>query len=206
MTTGNPSSASLWSGRVLTALVTLFMIADAVVDIFRPRLVQAEMAATGFPEDQVHLVGAIILVCAAFYAIPRTSVLGAILMTGFLGGAICTHFRVGEIATPPQLVSLLLGGSAWGALYLRDPRVRTLLPLVRPNQRPEALDRRLGRDIESPHNWPEYSAKRKDHGYAGVKERGLERFARAFTEAETAAWLAAARSSLASNSKGSNVD
>ena len=80
MTTGNPSSASLWSGRVLTALVTLFMIADAAVDIFHPRLVQAEMAATGFPEDQVHLVGAIILVCAALYAIPRTSVLGAILM------------------------------------------------------------------------------------------------------------------------------
>jgi hypothetical protein len=159
MTTGNPSSASLWSGRVLTALVTLFMIADAAVDIFHPRLVQAEMAATGFPEDQVHLVGAIILVCAALYAIPRTSVLGAILMTGFLGGAICTHFRVGEIGTPPQLVSLLLGGSAWGALYLRDPRVRTLLPLVRPNQRPEALDRRPGRDIESPHNWPEYSSK-----------------------------------------------
>jgi hypothetical protein len=138
MTPGNPSSASHWSGRVLTALVTLFMIADAAVDIFHPRLVQVEMAATGFPEDQVHLVGAIIVVCAVLYAIPRTSVLGAILMTGFLGGAICTHFRVGEIGTPPQLVSLLLGGSAWGALYLRDPRVQTLLPLVRQNQRQEA--------------------------------------------------------------------
>lgn len=77
--------------------------------------IRAEMAATGFPEGQVHLVGAIILVCAALYAIPRTSVFGAILMTGFLGGAICTHFRVGEIATTPQLVSLLLGASAWGA-------------------------------------------------------------------------------------------
>jgi hypothetical protein len=65
MTTGSPSSASLWSGRVLTTLVTLVMVADAAVDIFHPRLVQAEMAATGFPEGQVHLVGAIILVCAA---------------------------------------------------------------------------------------------------------------------------------------------
>src|SRR5712671_1011692 len=101
MTTGNPSSASLWSGRALSLLVTLVMIADAAVDLFHPSLVQAEMAATGFPEGQVHLVG-----------------------------AICTHFRVGEIATAPQLVSLLLGGSAWGALYLRDLRVRTLLPLV----------------------------------------------------------------------------
>jgi uncharacterized MnhB-related membrane protein len=130
MTTGNPSSAFLWLGRILTTLVTLVMIADAAVDIFRPSLVQAQMAATGFPEGQVHLVGAIILVCAALYAIPRTSALGAILMTGFLGGAICTHFRVGEIATAPQLVSLLLGASAWAGLYLRDPRVRILLPLV----------------------------------------------------------------------------
>jgi hypothetical protein len=93
MTTGKPSSASLWLGRVLTTLVTLVMIADAVVDIFHPRLVQAEMAAIGFPEGQVHLVGAIIMVCAALYSIPRTSVLGAIIMTGFLGGAICTHLR-----------------------------------------------------------------------------------------------------------------
>jgi DoxX-like family len=87
MTTGNPSSACLWSGRLLTALVTLVMIADAAVDLFHPSLVQAELAATGFPEGQLHLVGAIILVGAALYAIPRTSVFGAILMTGFLGGA-----------------------------------------------------------------------------------------------------------------------
>ena len=126
----NPSSAFHWSGRALTALVTLVMIADAAVDLFSPHLLQAETAATGFPEGQLHWVGTIILVCAALYAVPRTSVLGAIFMTGFLGGAICTHFRVGEIATAPQLVSLLLGASAWGALYLRDPRLRNLLPLV----------------------------------------------------------------------------
>jgi DoxX-like family len=130
MTTGNPSSAFLWSGRVLTALVTLVMIADAAVDIFYPRLLQVEIMATGFPAGQLYWVGTIILVCAALYAVPRTCVFGAILMTGFLGGAICTHFRVGEIATAPQLVSLLLGASAWGALYLRDRRVRNLLPLV----------------------------------------------------------------------------
>jgi len=107
------------------------MIADAAVNLFYPSLVQAEMAATGFPEGQAHLVGAIILVCAVLYAIPRTSVFGAILLTGFLGGAICSHFRVGEIATAPQLVSLFLGAGAWGGLYLRDPRVRTLLPFVK---------------------------------------------------------------------------
>jgi hypothetical protein len=84
-------------------------------------------------------------------------------MTGFLGGAICTHFRVGEIATPPQLVSLLLGGSAWGALYLRDPRVRTLLPLVRPNQRQEA---RLIADQGGTSNPPQL---------AGVLQQNVER-------------------------------
>jgi hypothetical protein len=125
MTTDNPSSASLRSGRVLTALVTLVMIADAAVDLFYPRLVQAETAATGFPEGQVHLFGAISLVYAALYAVPRTSVFGAIPLTGFLG------FRVGEIATAPQLVSLLLGVVAWGALYLRYPRVRTLFPFAK---------------------------------------------------------------------------
>jgi hypothetical protein len=104
------------------------MIADAAVDLFYPRLVQAELSATGFPEGEVHLVGAMALVCAALYAIPRTSVFGAALLTVFLGGAICTHFRVGEIATAPQLVSLLLGGGALGTLYLRYPRVRTLFP------------------------------------------------------------------------------
>jgi hypothetical protein len=130
MMTSDTSPAFLWLGRVLATLVTLVMIADAAVDIFYPRLIQAEMVATGFPEDQARLIGAIILVCVAFYAVPRTSVLGAILITGFLGGAICTHVRVGEIATAPQLVSLLLGASAWAALYLRDPRIRTLLPFV----------------------------------------------------------------------------
>ena len=69
------------------------------------------------------------LACAILYAIPRTAVLGAILTTGFLGGAICTHFRLGEIGSPPQLISLLLGVMTWGGLYLRDSRIRTLLPL-----------------------------------------------------------------------------
>jgi hypothetical protein len=69
------------------------------------------------------------LVCALLYAIPQTAMLGAIVVTGFLGGAICTHVRLGELASPPQVICLLLGLMAWGGLYLRDPRVRALLPL-----------------------------------------------------------------------------
>ena len=117
-----------WPGRVMTAVVVVALIADAAVDLLSPGTISAEMEATGFAASQAPLLGIIILICAILYAIPRTAVLGAILTTGFLGGAICTHFRLGEIASPPQLISLLLGILAWGGLYLRDARVRALLP------------------------------------------------------------------------------
>jgi hypothetical protein len=71
------------------------------------------------------------LACAILYAIPATSVLGAILVTGFLGGAICAHVRIAELGSPPELISLLLGVMTWGGLYARDARIRAILPLVR---------------------------------------------------------------------------
>lgn len=76
-------------------------------------------------------VGPIILACAILYAIPATAVLGAILVTGFLGGAICAHVRIGELGSPPEIISLLLGVMTWGGLYARDPRIRAILPLIR---------------------------------------------------------------------------
>ncbi|MBB3288971.1 DoxX family protein [Rhizobium sp. CNPSo 3968] len=118
-----------WAGWVLTAIVTLAFAADAAVNLFSPAALTAEMTATGFSANQAGAVGLIILVCAVLYAVPHTAVLGAILMTGFLGGAICTHFRLGEIGSPPQLISLLLGVMAWSGLYLRDERLRRLLPI-----------------------------------------------------------------------------
>ncbi|NLS16148.1 DoxX family protein [Rhizobium sp. P40RR-XXII] len=118
-----------WAGWVLTVIVTLVFAADAAVNLFSPATLAAEMTATGFSTNQAWVVGLIILVCVVLYAIPRTAILGAILMTGFLGGAICTHFRLGEIGSPPQLISLLLGVMAWGGLYLRDERLRRLLPI-----------------------------------------------------------------------------
>ncbi len=119
-------------GWVFSAVVILALAADAAVDLFFPSLIKAEMEATGFAVDHAGLLGMIILVCAILYAIPRTAVLGAILTTGFLGGAICTHFRLGELGSPPQLISLFLGMLAWGGLYLRDQRVRVLLPIRTP--------------------------------------------------------------------------
>ena len=73
--------------------------------------------------DLTHVVGPIILACAILYAIPATAVLGAILVTGFLGGAVCAHVRIGELGSPPELISLLLGALTWGGLYARDARI-----------------------------------------------------------------------------------
>ncbi|MDE1991258.1 MAG: DoxX family protein [Rhizobiaceae bacterium] len=130
MAIASTSRFSYFAGWILSALVVLALLADVGVDLFAPSMIQAEMDATGFPPGQAFILGIIILVCVVLYAIPRTAVLGAILMTAFLGGAICTHFRLGEIGSPPQIICLVLGVLAWGGLYLRDGRVRALLPLV----------------------------------------------------------------------------
>lgn len=129
MTTVSPSNAALWIGRILSALVVLVLLADAAVNLFAPAMLKAEMDATGFSPSSAPVLGIVMLVSAILYGMPRTSVLGAILITGFLGGAICTHFRLGEIGSPPQIVCLVLGIATWAGLYLRNPTVRTLLPL-----------------------------------------------------------------------------
>jgi hypothetical protein len=116
-------------GHLMSALVVLILLADAGVQLFAPNLLRPAMDASGFPIELAPVLGAIMLVCALLYAIPQTAMLGAIVVTGFLGGAICTHVRLGELASPPQVICLLLGLMAWGGLYLRDPRVRALLPL-----------------------------------------------------------------------------
>lgn len=116
-----------WAGRIVSTIVVLGLLADATVTLFAPGIMRGEMEATGFAAGLSLPLGLIMLGCAVVYAIPRTAILGAILVTGFLGGAICTHFRLGEIGSPPQLISLGLGFLTWGGLWLRDPRVRQLL-------------------------------------------------------------------------------
>ncbi|MBB3443644.1 DoxX family protein [Rhizobium sp. BK379] len=120
---------SIWIGRILSALVVILLLADAATNLFAPDFIRTEMEATGFPVNLAPVLGMIIAICAILYAVPKTAFLGAILVTAFLGGAICTHFRLGEFFTPPQIVSLLLGAATWGGLYLRDQRLRQLIPL-----------------------------------------------------------------------------
>ena len=123
-------TAANWTGYVMSALVVLALLADAGTQLFAPHLLKAEMDATGFPQSLSTPLGVIMLVCGVLYAIPRTAFLGAVLTTAFLGGAICAHFRLGEFAAPPQLICLLLGVLTWAGLYLRDARLRALLPLT----------------------------------------------------------------------------
>ncbi|MGO6697151.1 DoxX family protein [Rhizobium johnstonii] len=114
-------------GLIFSALVIVLLLVDASVNLFAPTLLEAEMAAVGFSADLSTGIGLIVVICAVLYALPRTAYLGAILLTGFLGGAICAHYRVGEVFSSPQITSLVLGAATWLGLYLRDPRVRALL-------------------------------------------------------------------------------
>jgi len=122
---------SLWAGRIVSAVVVITLIADGTIQLFAPAQIASTLQETGFAMDLTRVVGPIILACAILYAIPTTSVLGAILVTGFLGGAICAHVRIGELGSPPEIVSLVLGAMTWGGLYARDPRIRAILPLIR---------------------------------------------------------------------------
>jgi hypothetical protein len=122
---------ALWAGRIMSTIVVTALVADGAIQLFAPARIASMLQETGFAMDLTRVMGPIILACAILYAIPATAVLGAILVTGFLGGAICAHVRIGELGSPPEIISLLLGALSWAALYARDPRIRAILPLIR---------------------------------------------------------------------------
>ena len=118
------------AGWAVSALVGITLVTDGTIQLFAPAQIASMLQETGFAVDLTHLLGPIILGCALLYLVPATAVLGAILVTGFLGGAICAHVRIGELGSPPEIISLLLGAMAWGGLYAREPRIRAILPFV----------------------------------------------------------------------------
>jgi hypothetical protein len=122
-----PSRITLWTSVALSALVILFLLVDAGVSIFAPQLLADVQAQVGFPPELSPLLGGIMLLCALVFAIPRTATIGAILITAFAGGAICTHVRIGEIGSPPQFIAFALAAVAWLSLWLRDADVRRAL-------------------------------------------------------------------------------
>ncbi len=122
------STKTLWTGRIISALPVLFLLMDGVMKLFKPRVVVEATLQLGYPESVIVGLGIVLLTCTILYMIPTTSVLGAILLTGYLGGAVATHVRVGE-GLFPVLFPVIVGVLLWLGLYLRDDRVRTLIPL-----------------------------------------------------------------------------
>ncbi len=128
------SKGGLWAGRIMSALVILFLTFDVVLKFVKPApapVVEA-FARLGWSLSLGPVLGIILLVSTALYVIPNTSVLGAILLTGYLGGAVATHFRVGDPLFSHVLFPTYLGVLLWGGLYLREPRLRALIPLRTP--------------------------------------------------------------------------
>jgi hypothetical protein len=120
---------TVWGGWALTAVPVLMMLVSAALKFARPPQVLEQFVGTfGYAESDLLRIAVLELGCVALYAIPQTAVLGAVLLTGYLGGAIATHVRVGD---PGFVVPFLLGLSVWGGLFLREERLRTLLPIRR---------------------------------------------------------------------------
>jgi Na+/phosphate symporter len=129
--TAGVSKGQLWAGRILSGLTVLFMLFDAIKHVMKPAPVVEGFAKMAFPLSTAVPLGIIELVCIALYVIPRTSVFGAILLTGYLGGAIATQVRVGAPLFSTTLFPIYVALFLWGGLYFRDDRVRALIPLRR---------------------------------------------------------------------------
>lgn len=120
------SKTALWTGRVMSALPVLLLLLSSIMKLMKMPTVVEGSAKAGLSERLILPVGIIELICVIVYLIPRTAVLGAILMTGLLGGATVTTLRIGD---PTYPMPVILGMLAWGGLYMRDPRLRELIPL-----------------------------------------------------------------------------
>jgi hypothetical protein len=122
------SSVRVWSGRVLSGASALFLLVDGAMKVPKPAFVVEATVELGYPESVIPYIGIVLLACTALYLIPITSVLGAILLTGYLGGAVATHVRVGGDAFN-VLFPVFIGALLWGGLVLRNPRLAALIPL-----------------------------------------------------------------------------
>ena len=125
------SKGRLWTGRIMSALPALFLFVDGVGKLVKPAQVVEGTVQLGYPESVLLGLGIVLLACTVLYVIPRTAVLGAILLTGYLGGAIATHVRVGSPLFSHMLFPVYIAVLLWGGLHLRDERLRALIPLRR---------------------------------------------------------------------------
>lgn len=127
METSNISKKTLWVGRILSGLPILFLLFDSIGKFIKPTAVIEGTTALGYSPDVLTGLGVVLLFSTLLYALPRTALLGAILLTGYLGGAVATHVRVGNPWPSHILFPVYLGIMIWGGLFLRNPKVRSLL-------------------------------------------------------------------------------
>jgi hypothetical protein len=120
----NASKKQLWTGRVMSAVVVLFLSFDAIAKLLRVPAVIEGTAKLGYPDSSIQVLGVVLLVCTLLYAAPPTAALGAALLTGYLGGAVATHLRIGDPLFSHVLFPVYLGALAWAGLLLRRPGLR----------------------------------------------------------------------------------
>jgi len=122
------SKGMLWAGSIMSILPALFLLLDGVMKLIKPAFVVEATVQLGYPESVILGLGIVLVACTVLYLIPLTSVLGAILLTGYLGGAVATHVRV-QGGPFPVVFPIIIGALLWGGLFLRDRRLRGLIPL-----------------------------------------------------------------------------
>lgn len=125
-----PGKAARITGWTMSGLLIAFLLPDAAIKLVPLQVVLDTSAQLGLPADltSARVLGVLTLLCTLLYAIPRTAILGAILLTAYLGGAIATHFSAGSPLFSHLLFGVYLGIFAWGGLWFRDPRVRAMIP------------------------------------------------------------------------------
>ena len=119
----------IWAGWALTGLSAAFFLMDGGMKVVKARVSVEGTVQVGYPESLVAPIGALLILCTLLYLVPRTSVLGAILLTGYLGGAVATNLRIGGSLFGQVLFPVYFGVMVWGGLYLRDAKVSTLIPI-----------------------------------------------------------------------------
>jgi hypothetical protein len=123
------SKSPIWTGRFLSGLAIAFLLLDGVMKLFNPAPVVESMVRLGYPVSMSLGIGIVLLACVALYTIPRTSFLGAVLLTGYLGGAVATHARVGDPMLSHTLFPAYFAALVWVGLFLRDQKLRILIPV-----------------------------------------------------------------------------
>lgn len=121
------SKGRLWTGRIISALVVLFLLFDSITKVMKVRAVLEASAQLGYPENAIVTIGIILLACTVFYLIPQTAVLGTILLTGYLGGAVAANLRIAS-PTFNTFFPIIFAALAWTGIFLREPRLATLIP------------------------------------------------------------------------------